>query len=54
MGADEYYPPLNKEANENHEDILIPHKKIKFAILDYWEMGLPKTVFVPVRIYRKK
>ena len=29
-------------------------KKIKSAILDFWEMTLPKTVFVPVRIYRKK
>jgi hypothetical protein len=29
-------------------------KKIKSKILDYWEMPLPKTVFVPVRIYRKK
>jgi hypothetical protein len=28
-------------------------KKIKSAILDNWEMTLPKTVFVPVRIYRK-
>jgi len=34
--------------------ILALAKKIKSAILDYWEMTLPKTVFVPVRIYRKK
>jgi hypothetical protein len=29
-------------------------RKIQSAILDYLEMPLPKTVFVPVRIYRKK
>jgi hypothetical protein len=29
-------------------------RKIESAILDYWESTLPKTVFVPVRIYRKK
>ena len=28
--------------------------KIQSAILDYWEMPLPKTVFVPVRIYRRR
>jgi hypothetical protein len=29
-------------------------KKIESAILNFWDMGQPKTVFVPVRIYRKK
>ena len=28
-------------------------KKIKSAILDYWENPLPKTVFEPVKISRK-
>ena len=27
--------------------------KCKSAILDYWEKPLPKTIFVPVKIYRK-
>ena len=29
-------------------------QKIQSAILNFWDMDLPKTVFVPVRINRKR
>lgn len=38
----------------NHGYIFNPHKKIEAAILNFWEMYLPKAIFVQVRIYRKK
>jgi hypothetical protein len=43
-----------REAIEDNDDSEKNYKKIKSAILNFWEISLPKTVFVAVRIYRKK
>ena len=46
--------PPNLEALEKMQLLSALAMKIKSAILDYWERPIPITVFVPVRIFRKK